>query len=299
MAKANKKDLGKGIRALLTNLDDEIEENVEVVVKELSSNVAMIPLSKIEVNPYQPRTEFEIQALQELSQSILTYGLIQPLTVRRLNADTYQLISGERRLRASTMAGLEEVPAYIRLADDQGMLEMALVENIQRRDLNAVEIAISYQRLMDECKLTHESLSNRVGKDRSTVTNYVRLLKLPPEIQNAIKNNQISMGHARSLVGIPDIAFQLSLFHQILREGLSVRATELITQSYGKPTQKKPQNGNTNSITPQIKDIQDKLSRILGSKVQLKVNSDGSGKIEILFNSNDSLSHILDRLESQ
>ncbi|MEL6866667.1 MAG: ParB/RepB/Spo0J family partition protein, partial [Bacteroidota bacterium] len=201
--KYKKKELGQGIRALLSNIDhgSSNEGPQEDVVRTLSNTIATIPLNSIEVNPGQPRIEFDEEALQELSESIKVHGLIQPITVRRLNEQTYQLISGERRMRASKIAGLKEVPAYIRLANDQEMLEMALIENIQREDLNAIEVANSYQRLIEECELTHEALSERVGKNRSSVTNYLRLLKLPPDVQSAIKEQKISMGHARALAG--------------------------------------------------------------------------------------------------
>ena len=224
--------MGKGIRALLNNIDEEIKDHPEEVVRELSSSVAMIPITAVEVNPFQPRKDFDDDALSELSESIKTYGLIQPITVRRLNDRQFQLISGERRTRAAKLAGLTEIPAYIRIADDQGMLEMALVENIQREDLNAIEIAITYQRLVDECNITHENMSERVGKKRSTITNYLRLLKLNPEIQQAIKLNKISMGHARALVGVNDIALQLMLYRQITKEELSVRAVEDLIRKY-------------------------------------------------------------------
>jgi ParB family chromosome partitioning protein len=199
--KVKKKELGLGIRALLSNLDEgeATPEEQKEVVKELSHTVAMIPVDQIEVNPFQPRVEFDEEALKELSSSIKVHGVIQPLTLRRLSDNAYQLISGERRLRASKLAGLQEVPAYVRLANDQEMLEMALVENIQRQDLNPIEVAITYQRLIDECSLTHQNLGGRVGKKRSTVSNFLRLLQLPPQIQQALKNKRISMGHAKAL----------------------------------------------------------------------------------------------------
>lgn len=193
MASKKKTELGKGIRALLSSIDEETKKDKKQVVNKLSSSIAMLSLKEIETNPWQPRVEFDAKALEELSASIKVHGLIQPITVRRLSAKKYQLISGERRWRASKKAGLKEVPAYIRLANDQEMLEMALIENIQRENLNAVEVAITYQRLKDECKLTDELLSERVGKERSTITNYLRLLKLPPEIQKGIKEKKISM----------------------------------------------------------------------------------------------------------
>ena len=224
---AKKKELSRGIRALLSNIEDKTSlPQTKEIVKELSSSITEISLEDIEINPFQHRTEFDPEELVNLAKSIKTYGLIQPITVRSLGGNKFQLISGERRLRASKMAGLNAVPAYIRIADDQGMLEMALVENIQRSELNAVEVAISYQRLIDECKLTHEELSGRVGKNRSTITNYIRLLKLPHVIQAGVKKDQISMGHARALAGVDNVSLQLTYFHRTVENKLSVRALE-------------------------------------------------------------------------
>jgi len=290
-------ELGKGIRALLNNIDEEIKDNPEEVVRELSSSVAMIPVAAVEVNPFQPRKDFDDDALAELSDSIKTYGLIQPITVRRLNDKQYQLISGERRTRAARLAGLTEIPAYIRIADDQGMLEMALVENIQREDLNAIEIAITYQRLVDECNITHESMSDRVGKKRSTITNYLRLLKLNPEIQQAIKLNKISMGHARALVGVNDIALQLMLFRQITKEELSVRAVEDLIRKYNEQKGNKSKLKNNNSLPDIYRNIQDELSHKLGTKVQLKLKGSGIGEILIKFGSDNELNRLLDVLD--
>ncbi len=292
--KVRKKDLGLGIRALLADADTAPEKQKEVV-RELSHTVAMIPLSQIEVNPFQPRKEFDEEALQELANSIKVHGLIQPLTVRRLSEDSYQLISGERRLRAARLAGLEEVPAYIRLANDQEMLEMALVENIQREDLNAIEVAITFQRLIDECQLTHEALSERVGKKRSTVTNFLRLLRLPPEIQKAVKERHISMGHARALAGIENLALQLVVFRQVIEQGLSVRATEMLIRKYNTPaaTPKK-----TSSDLPDIyRRVQDQLSKSLGAKVQLKRTKQGKGQIVIPFANDEDLNRLLELLD--
>ena len=223
-----KKDsIGSGIRALLGDIDmesmstSEIGENVAVL------GIQMISLDEIEVNPFQPRVEFESTKLKELAQSIKVHGVIQPITLRkRTGQEKYQLIAGERRLRASKLAGLNSIPAFIRKANDQEMLEMALIENIQREDLNAVEIAINYKRLIDECELKHDEMAKRIGKDRSTVTNYLRLLKLPPDIQTGIRENKISMGHARVLAGIEKIDHQLFLFGAIVKNEWSVRETE-------------------------------------------------------------------------
>jgi ParB family transcriptional regulator, chromosome partitioning protein len=295
--KVKKSDLGKGIRALLSNIDDEVKENPAKVTKELSSNVAMLPIEYIEVNPFQPRKDFDAAALEELSASITAYGLIQPITVRRLNDTAYQLISGERRFRASKLAGLQEVPAYIRAAEnDQEMLEMALVENIQREDLNAIEVAISYQRLIDECNMTHDNMSERVGKKRSTITNYLRLLKLPGEIQTAIKNKMLSMGHARALAGINDLGLQLMLFHQTIKENLSVREVESLIQKYSE-TKGSDTKKATAKLSPEYRQVQDTLSSFFGTKIQLKTQGGGKGAIVINFGSDDELNRILDVCE--
>ena len=295
MSKKRKAAIGKGLGALLSNFEEETKVNPEEVVATLSSNIAELPIKSIEVNPFQPRTEFNAETLAELSNSIQIHGLIQPITVRRLSNDTYQLISGERRWRASQKAGLTKIPAYIRIAaNDQEMLEMALVENIQRQELNAIEIAITYQRLMDECKLTHESLADRVGKNRSTVTNYLRLLRLPPEIQVAIKEAKISMGHARCLVGIEDIGLQLSIFKETIERQLSVRALEQLIkqQNAGKKTAKKAAQ-----LPHEYRDVQNRLVNQLGTKVDLKVGNKGQGEINIKFASTEELNRILDLID--
>lgn len=299
MAKAKKKEIGLGIRALLTNFDEQVEENQEMVVKELSHSVAMIPLNQIEVNPFQPRTDFDEEALQELANSLKTHGLIQPLTVRRMGHNQYQLISGERRLRASKLAGLEEVPAYVRIANDQEMLEMALVENIQRQDLNAIEVAITYQRLIDECDLTHENLSDRVGKKRSSVSNYLRLLRLPPEIQNSIKKGDLSMGHARALAGVDDLGVQLLIFKKTLNEALSVRAVEQLISQYSKD-KIAPKKEETSGVTADYKRVEDQFRQFFGvKKLQLKLKRGGKGQIVIPFNSTAELNRMIDVLEPE
>ncbi len=299
--KLNKADFGKGIRALLSNpaeLEQAVQENPQAVVRELTHTVAMLPIEQIEANPFQPRTEFDQEALRELAESIRVHGLIQPITVRRLHDRAYQLISGERRFRASQMAGLREIPAYVRLADDQQMLEMALIENIQRQDLNAIEIAISYQRLKEECNLTDEQLSERVGKQRSTITNYLRLLKLPVDVQQAIKNGSISMGHARALAGVNDIAFQLSLLRQILQEDLSVRAVEeLIARHQAERAGKKERADKR--LPEHLREIQDRFRAFFGAKVDLKRNERGKGQIVIKFENDVELNRILDIIAEQ
>lgn len=293
---AKRKELGKGIRALLNNIEDSSTERKQTVAKTLSSNVAMIELNAITVNPYQPRTEFDQIKLEELSNSIRTYGLIQPVTLRKLDNDTFQLISGERRFRASKMAGLTEVPAYIRFADDQEMLEMALVENIQRADLNAIEIGISYQRLIDECKLTHELMAERVGKNRSTITNYIRLLKLPVPVQNAVKNQEISMGHARALAGIQDVDLQLDIFKTVVDKSLSVRALESLIKSYDSSEEEaKPKY--VDPYTQELRKISDKLSHRYGTKATIKRSPNGSGQIVFKFSNDGNFNELIDLLQ--
>ncbi|MEM9546146.1 MAG: ParB/RepB/Spo0J family partition protein [Bacteroidota bacterium] len=298
---SKKKELGKGIRALLSNIENTSSPREKTeLVKELNSSILEIPLDKIEVNPFQPRSEFDREELEELAQSIKIHGLIQAITVRNLGGDTYQLISGERRLRASRMAGLQTIPAFIRIADDQALLEMALIENIQRSNLNAIEVAISYQRLMVECDLTHESLSERVGKKRSTISNYVRLLKLPPQIQSSIKNNEISMGHARSLAGIDDVGLQLDIYKEVLQRNLSVRALENLIKSYSSEN-KSSVPKKKNELPAEVKKIQDSLSSTLGTSVKIKRSESGSGEINIKFKSDrefNDIMAVLDKLEN-
>lgn len=283
-----------GIRALLSNIDQEVTVNPEKVVKELSRAVAEIPVEAVEVNPFQPRKDFDPDALQELADSIRQHGLIQPITVRRVEEGRYQLISGERRLRASRIAGLAQVPAYVRIANDQEMLEMALIENIQREDLNAIEIANTYQRLLEECHLTHENLSGRVGKKRSTVTNYLRLLKLPPDIQSAIKNDLLSMGHARALASVEDIALQLTLYKKVIAEGLSVRAVEDLIASYTRSQQKGKKSSG--ELPDDLRRIQGEFSAFFGAKVQLKRQNNGAGMIVIKFADDSELNRLLDQI---
>ncbi|NBC03891.1 MAG: ParB/RepB/Spo0J family partition protein [Bacteroidetes bacterium] len=298
MAKMKKKELGKGIRALLSNAEQSTSQiEQEEIVKELSSHIAMIPLDQIEINPFQPRSQFDEEELRALTQSIKTHGIIQPLTLRRLGQDSFQIISGERRFRAASEAGLSEVPAYIRLADDQAMLELALVENIQRQDLNAIEVAISYKRLMDECSLTHDTLSERVGKNRSTVTNYIRLLKLSPEIQQAIKDRKLSMGHARALAGMSNIDEQIHVFKSILERGLSVRGTESLIQSL-QSNKKKRAKKELSHQHPEVRKIESRLTDRLNTQIKIQRNKSGKGKIVIPFEDDDRLNAIIDILDA-
>lgn len=289
------KELGKGIRALLSSADDTSDTKIPAAASTMGT-VTHIPVDLIHINPFQPRTEFDEQALQELSDSIKTHGLIQPVTLRKLSADSYQLISGERRLRASKLAGIKEIPAYIRSANDQEMLEMALIENIQRENLNAIEVALSLQRLIDECALTHESLSDRVNKNRSTVTNYLRLLKLPPDIQNGIKNKMITMGHARSLVGVSDLALQLSIYKEILTKNLSVREVEALIKKYNQPKVEANKAASSNKLPEEYINFKNRISNLTGMKTDLSRNADGSGKLSLSFSNDNDLNNLLELL---
>ncbi len=288
-----KSGLGRGLGALLENSS----EKAKITGSGATSKGAIdeIDVAKIETNPWQPRTAFDEETLNDLADSIRVQGIIQPITVRALSKDEFQLISGERRLQASKKAGLKTVPAYIRIADDQQMLEMALIENIQRENLNAIEIALSYQRLLSECDLKQEELGGRVGKNRSTVTNYLRLLKLPPAIQVALRDGKLSMGHARALITIEDLPLQLNIFNQILNHDLSVRKVEeLVRKSSLKidTSSSVPRQGST-----EIKAVQSKLSSHFGSKIQVKANDQNRGEIKIPFASTEDLNRILEILD--
>ncbi|HEX5626217.1 MAG TPA: ParB/RepB/Spo0J family partition protein, partial [Saprospiraceae bacterium] len=250
---SQKNELGKGLRALLSNINTEPANKSGQTVETTVNAVNMVPIEQIHPNKQQPRHVFEEDLIQELAKSITTYGLIQPLTVRKLKEGHYQIISGERRYRASQLAGLKELPVYIRTANDNEMLEMALVENIQREDLNPMEIAISYQRLADECGFTQEQLAERVGKKRSTISNYVRLLKLPLDVQAALKNKTLTMGHARVIAGVDDLITQMQLFKDIQNKDLSVRETEKILQSYSRAKARRPLQPVAASGNVQIK----------------------------------------------
>jgi ParB family chromosome partitioning protein len=289
--------LGKGLSALLENAETDIttkSSNAGVV-----GSVSMLPIDSIEANPFNPRTSFEREALEELSQSIAVHGIIQPLTVRKLGRDNYQLISGERRFRASQMAGLKEVPAYIRVANDQTMLEMALVENIQREDLNAIEVALSYSRLIEECSLTQDELSQKVAKSRSSITNHLRLLKLPAEIQASVRENSISMGHARALVSVGDEAIQLAIHGRVIEDGLSVRDTEaLVREGYVEPRSLVPSSIERAAIAISEKQFtfKEHLSDRLSARVDIRKSATGGGKIVVNFNSEVDLNRIIELL---
>src|ERR1700753_2202831 len=299
MSAEKRNALGKGLSALLNDSvnvnpnKNEISTGPEV---NSMGSVNEIKLSEIEVNPFQPRTDFDQEALAELSDSIKLQGLIQPITVRRVNAHKYQLISAERRCRASKLAGLTQIPAYVRTADDQQMLEMALIENIQRENLNAIEVALSFQRMLDECNLKQEQLGERVSKNRSTVTNYLRLLKLPPTIQASIRDGQISMGHAKALITVGDPAKQLYIHKQIIQQGLSVRKVEEMVRMLQRAPVKK-EGKQPEPLSFQIQKIQDDLASKFSTRVKLKVSNQGKGTIEIPFLSEEDLSRILEMLD--
>lgn len=300
---SKKKALGRGLSALLSDTpeDEKLEVDVQHSVTTTKSNtdsISEISIEFIETNPFQPREYFDQTALNELAESIKVHGIIQPITVRRLSHNQYQLISGERRYQASKLAGLKQIPAYVRTANDQQMLEMALIENIQRENLNPIEISLSYQRLLSECNLKQEELGERVGKNRTTVTNYLRLLKLPPDIQIALRDNKISMGHARAIINIEDPGTQLFIFNKIISEDLSVRKVEELARQVMngvKPTTTSPAS-TTTSQPKEIVQVQGRLSSHFGTKVSVK--SDGKkGEIRIPFLSVEDLNRILDILK--
>lgn len=296
---SKKMALGKGLGALIDDaVDPTRNQDIKTEKQVVSELVNEIEIEKIDVNPYQPRTQFDEEALKELAESISKLGVIQPLTVRAVDG-RFQLISGERRLRAAKLAGLKTIPVFIRTADDQGMLEMALVENIQREDLNAIEVAISYQRLIEECNLTQETLSERVGKKRATISNYLRLLKLPAEIQLGISQNLISMGHARALITIEDPKIQLDIYHQTINEGLSVRKVEELVRMANEPqidnpSKPKEPKGKANLGEQEIV-LKDHLTNRLGLRADVKPGPKGDGKIVISYNNQAELEAILEK----
>jgi len=298
-----KPDLGKGIRALLQSMESEtsVEINDKKTAQQDSNNAAVshISLDSIEVNPFQPRADFDETALKELSDSIKMHGVVQPITVRKVGTNKYQLISGERRTRAAKLAGLKEIPAYLRAANDQEMLEIALIENIQREDLNAIEVAIHFRRLLDECNLTHESLAERVGKDRSTVTNFLRLLKLPPEVQRGLKEKKISMGHARAILALEDPIAQIDIYKETITRNLSVRDVELLARDYRgkKQSSTSATTKKASGLSFELKKIQDEMASHLATRVQIKKDKQGKGEIVISFFSDDDLFRIKDIIE--
>lgn len=299
--------LGRGLNALIEGSYEKKGDRPSTgdrLVSHPVNSVGFIAVEHIEANPYQPRTHFDQEALQELADSIKIQGIIQPVTLRQLGTNSYQLISGERRLQASKLAGLETIPAYIRKADDQQMLEMALIENIQRENLNAIEIALSYQRLLSECNLRQEELGDRVGKNRTTVTNYLRLLKLPPDVQIGLRDAEISMGHARALIGLDDPKLQVELYRKTVAEELSVRRVEeLVRNGYGRNPESKPKaEGETAPATPavpvaEIRRAERHLAERFGSRVQVRPTPKGNGEIKIAFDSVEDMQRILHILQ--
>lgn len=294
MAKSKrKKVLGRGLSALLNDTDNDIESVVDKNTENIIGNIIDLPLENITDNPFQPRTHFNEETLKELSVSIKELGVIQPITVRKIKGNQYELVSGERRLRASKLAGLDRIPSYVRLANDQESLEMALVENIQRQDLDPIEIGLSYQRLIDEIKLTQDQLSERVGKKRSTIANYMRLLKLDPIIQTGIRDQFITMGHGRALVNIEDSKLQLDLYKQIVKKGLSVRAIETLVKSF-----RNTKTNYTNSYSsPFIKQAAEELEIIFDTSVSVTSNNQGKGVLKITFESQEKLQHIINKIK--
>ncbi len=300
MSSNKKPALGRGLSALLENAATDITTKSQVDGElRIAGSISSIPIEHIEANPFQPRSKFDAEAISELAESIKQLGIIQPITVRKLGYDKFQLISGERRFRASQLAGLKEIPAYIRIANDQAMLEMALVENVQRENLDAIEIAISMKRLIAECNLTQENLSDRIGKKRTTVTNFLRLLKLPAEIQMAIRKKAISMGHARALVNIEDEKQQLEICNAIIENGLSVRQAEEMSRGFTPQTRK--QNKVTKVSKPKTisfsqQKIKNDLSSFFKTNVEVQLNKKGKGKILVPFTSEQDLERIVELL---
>lgn len=292
MAKATKKQaLGRGLSALLKDPQNDIQSAEDKNADKLVGHIVELDLESIDVNPFQPRTSFNEDSLRELASSIRELGVIQPITVRKLDYNQYQLVSGERRFRASKLVGLETIPAYIRIANDQESLEMALVENIQRQDLDPIEISLSYQRLIDEISLTQEQLSERVGKNRSTIANYLRLLKLDPIIQTGMRDGFLSMGHGRTLINIEDTQTQLDIYEKILANSLSVRETEKLVKNLqeGKPEEK---SASAPALPKNIKKSIREFSERLGAKVDVKVAKKGNGRLIIPFSSEEDLERL-------
>ncbi|WP_420379128.1 ParB/RepB/Spo0J family partition protein [Gilvibacter sp.] len=298
MAKATKKQaLGRGLSALLKDPENDINSVSDKNADKVVGNIVELELDFIEVNPFQPRTSFNEEQLRELASSIRELGVIQPITVRKLAFNKYQLVSGERRFRASKLLGLETIPAYIRIANDQESLEMALVENIQRQDLDPIEIALSYQRLIEEIDLTQEALSDRVGKKRSTIANYLRLLKLDPIIQTGMRDGFISMGHGRALINIDDTETQLDIYEKIIDKNLSVRATEALVRSFKDP--EATPSKTVKAIPAAAKKYNASLGAFLSAKTSINMNAKGKGKLVIPFDSEADLERIAKRIQGE
>ena len=295
MAKSNRKQvLGRGLSALLNDPKDSDKTILEKNSPKSITSIVNLPVSRIKTNPSQPRSNFNEESLKELSISIAELGIIQPITVRKMKADEYQLISGERRLKATILAGIDKIPAYIRLANDSELLEMALVENIQREDLDPIEIALSYQRLLVEINLTQEQLSDRIGKKRSTIANYIRLLKLDPIIQTGIRDKFVSMGHGRALINISDLSVQVKLYKKIIKKGLSVRQVEKLVQEIKNPNEK-----SYNYSSPFLKQSAIELEEIFETSVSVISNDNGKGYMKILFDSQEKLQDILNKIKGE
>lgn len=298
----NKQALGKGIRALLSNIEDELSAASAVPSVTGATTAGLrVPIDQVVPNPMQPRRDFDETALKELSESIKLHDIIQPITVTKLASGKYQLISGERRWRASQMAGMKDIPAYVRTADDNGLLELALLENLQRENLNAMEIAISYRRLMDECNLTQEGVAERMNKERSTVTNYIRLLKLPPDIQKAVRDGEISMGHARAIIGLEQVDHQLYAFREVKEKGLSVRQTEALVRGLGDNNE--PSQGPVieaakakAKLAPAYKRIEDNMASHFSTRVHLERKKTGRGSVVIEFYNDEDLERIMEKM---
>ena len=287
--------IGRGLKSLLESPETDITSKSDMGGKYVVGSVCNVPIKQIEVNPFQPRDSFDESALQELSESIKLHGVIQPITLRKLGYDKYQLITGERRLKASIIAGLDEIPSYIRIADDQQMLEWALIENIHREDLNPIDIALSYQRLIVECDLTQEELSVKVQSKRSTVTNYLRLLKLPDVIQRSLKDDKLSMSHARAIAAIEDTEKQLYIFRLIIENDLSVREVEKLAKLENKPDKKKEKV--TSALPPKIVEVKKFLNRHFSVPVDVTYKNKGKGNIVITFSSDEELNKIIGKLK--
>ena len=297
MAKKKKKQaLGRGLSALLDDPEREIRSASDVNADQVVGNIIELEVDKIEVNPYQPRTHFNEQAIGELAESIKSLGIIQPVTVRKVDRNQYQLVSGERRYRAAKSIGFDRIPAYVRIANDQEALEMALVENIQRRDLDPIEIALSYQRLIDEIQLTQNQLSERVGKKRSTVANYIRLLKLDPIVQTGMRDGFLSMGHGRALINVEESEKQLEIYEKIIARTLSVRETELLVQK----SKKSQSAGTSKALKPLFyDDAANELKDYFNTTVTIKGNNKGKGNIQIPFDSQEDLNYIIKKIKSE
>ena len=296
MAKSNQKQvLGRGLSALLNDPKNEIESITNMNSNLVIGKIVDLPLDKIDTNPFQPRTHFNEESLNELSISQRELGVIQPVTVRKLEKDNFQLVSGERRLRASKIAGLKSIPAYIRIANDQELLEMALVENIQREDLDPIEIGLTYQRLIQEINITQNQLSIRVGKKRSTITNYMRLLKLDPIIQTGIRDGFISMGHGRALISLDQTETQLKIYKQIVKKGLSVRSTENLVRDIKNPKSEKPIGYMPTFVSQAVEE----LKTLFKTSVSATSNTEGKGILKINFESQEQLQHILNKVKGE